>query len=260
LNLNTLILRSYGAARDVRRTVLRGAAALGDKQPVFLLGHMRSGSTLLTNLLRSHPEILGSHELWRTYANRGDLEHLAIDLRNLNPEKAATADFLVDKILHNQLIHDPRYVREHNVKCIFLTREPKASISSMASRLDRLPMYRRPDLAAQYYEFRLRRLAHFAVELDPSSALYVDYAEIVGRTDETLHRITDFLGLQTPLRPEYEVDDTTGVWGLGDGSEHIQAGRVIAAKTEYDVVVDDVWLDRARAAYDDVCAELLNLK
>ena len=118
-------------------------------------------------------------------------------------------------------------------------------------------MYRRPDLAAQYYEFRLRRLSHFALELDPSSAMYVDYEQIVGRTDEALHRMTEFLGLETPLRPEYDVDHTTGVWGAGDGSEHIKAGRVIETKTDYDLDVEPEWLDRAREVYDDVRADLI---
>lgn len=244
-------------ARWARETTIRAyrpihqlQGLLDDRQVVFILGHMRSGSSMLTHVLWSHPEIVGIGELHRQYADRKTLNDLTIWMQWYNRRKLKQARFVLDKLLHERLLPKPQLLRDLNIRCIFLTREPVSSIKSMAMRLKTLRFYQRPDLSAEYYDNRLRQLMEYADIIEHDQGVFLDYTDLVERTDASLALLSEWLGLKQPLSPHYENDPKAKPWSRSDSSEHIDKGVIYKAATEYDVELPPEMIERSRSVYD----------
>jgi hypothetical protein len=170
---------------------------------LFLLGHMRCGSTALANVLCAHPEISGygeSHIDHGTPAAPGRLVLNQIGARRWKP----SAHYLFDKILHDRLDEGvpPGFF---GGRAVFLTRAPEPAIASILALFAALGSRAHPDpaSAAAYYIRRLARLAVLWDGFAPGRRLALEHATLVAHPEASLARISRFLYLDPPLVNAY---------------------------------------------------------
>lgn len=240
------------------RPIHRRRGYLPERQVVFILSHMRAGSSVLTRVLSSHPEVCGVGELHRVYRTEQDLDDLTIWLEWYAESKLRQSRFVLDKLLHNRLLPDPALLARANIKCIFLLREPESSIKSMVMRLSRRDVFGNPVRATEYYTTRMDRLANIAKHVDSESAALLDYSALTHETESSLHLLRTFLGLQSDLSPEYKVDSAMERWERGDGSEHILKGVLHQARTSYGIELPMDLLDFAMESYIATTRQIRN--
>ena len=121
---STRRLRRWYASRLAARTQLDSDEPLAH---LFILGHMRCGSTLLTNILCSHPEVIGFGETRTVYESERDFTKLVWKVHWTHRRFRVTQTYALDKLLHNHQLPDPALLDRRPHKLIFLSREPVRS-------------------------------------------------------------------------------------------------------------------------------------
>lgn len=223
-------------ARHAARRVLRLGFRLAQprqfeaRKYLFLLGHMRSGSSVLQHILTTNPDIVGYGETHLRYSTDESLRDLTADVHVMRGRVRLSGVYDFDKILHDY-IGDERLLARPDVFCVFLIREPGGALGSMIHQFPdwftgrRLPAAELEREAAWYYRDRLTRLEELAGVISGSGrALAMTYAELTEQTGDCFAKMEAMLGLQVPLREDYDVRWTTGQPGRGDRSEKIRRG------------------------------------
>lgn len=196
-------------------------------QYVFILGHMRSRSTLLAHLLGSHPEIRGYTESHIKYRNRWDLARLRWHTV-LADRRWPSGRWLLDKQLHNRMYVPAQLRNSNRFRAIVLVRNPRDAIRSIV-RMGEASGNRRdadPRHATAYYCERLTTLTGLAIEFR-DRALLVDADALVHSTEKCLAAIGRHLALSRPLRAVYRIGPYTGRAGKGDMSPTIKRGVIV---------------------------------
>jgi tetratricopeptide (TPR) repeat protein len=193
--------------------VLRGPkpGSSDSARPIFVIGMMRSGTSLVEQIIASHPSAAGAGELpfWNDVArkhpdaarNAGVTEPLRLKLSEtylgtLNRHSKA-ADRVVDKSNFNTdyvgLIHSVF----PNARIIYVRRDPRdVCLSCYFNQLSTALNFTM-DLAdlAHYYGEHERMIAHWRSVLPAGTLLEVEYAQLIGDQDQWTRRILDFVGL-----------------------------------------------------------------
>lgn len=174
-------------------------------ETIFILSHMRSGSSLLATILGNSSEICGYGESMLSYHSARDLELLAgSNLYRLQPwRRPGDERYMLDKLVHDDLLAPDTLplLAERGCLFIFLMREAAGTIRSMMSMADM-----NDTLAASLYVKRLDMLEQYGRMLpDVGSAFLLSYDDLVRRTEKTLAGLSSYLDLQTPLSATYEV-------------------------------------------------------
>ena len=189
---------------------------------LFVIGHMRSYSSLLAHILGSHPRIVGYAEMHQKYRNMLDLLELTRKVER-TCDKACAGRYVLDKILHPQALKE-RVVSRADVRVIAIAREPEASIASIlairAGGIDSI------ESASMYYEERMEALVR-VTEARNGDVAYVDGETLLDDTDRSLRTLSAHLGIEPALQGEYSTFRFTGVPKYGDPSEWIKSGRVV---------------------------------
>jgi hypothetical protein len=228
---------------------------------LFIVGHMRSFSSLLSHILGSHPEISGYVETHQSYYGRTDLNALR---RRVRETTGARDDcrYVLDKILHNQFYIAPSILTRPDVKTLFLVRRPEETINSILNMMHSLQgkALRTAEQAMQYYVARLRQLQSYSLQLE-AAALFVEAERLIDDTDAVLDGLSRWLELEQPLTAEYKTFQWTGVKGYSDPSPNIKVGTVVSDPEERhrDYVPMDVPQEILQQANEDyaTCRELL---
>lgn len=221
----------------------------------LILGHMRSGSTLLAHILMSHPEVLGCGERNASYRNAADLAALRLDCYFANRTYFGRQRIFVDQVNHNRFIPEDAFLQRPTVKVVFLVRRPEPALASMADVLGRHYGTSLPE-CADYYVARLARLAAYARSMHAAErALCVRYESLVGEPGAALARLQAFLGLATELRQTYRVFPFTG--RRGDPGRRILQGRICGGGAAERPPVPPEVVGPARAAYEDCLRALV---
>ncbi len=192
---------------------------------LFVLAHPRSGSTVLTHILHSHPAIAGFGEHHVSYETEADLARLEARVAFFAHEPGLRTPWVLDKLVWNQHRLAPAILRAPSSRFVFLVRRPEETFDS----------YRRmfPQFPTDADRFRsYRRRMNGLVELaegidDPERAFFLTYDDLVDKTDTSLDALTAFLELASPLEPDYGLTSKTGSQSWGDPSENIKAGRIL---------------------------------
>lgn len=199
--------------------------SLAPKKNVFILSHMRSTSSLLSHVLSSHEQICGHNELHSSYTDR---KHLIKTRAALYVEKESyeQADYLLDKLLHNQLIINED-IFNTPPKYIFLLRNPERTMSSMIKmhlgyKNTKDTIYKLED----YYLNRIDAMIKYWIELK-GEKIFISSEQLVENTSDLLLEVSEFLSLSKPLTEGYDVYSDTGKGGLGDTSNNIKAGKIL---------------------------------
>jgi hypothetical protein len=216
---------------------------------VFILGHMRSGSSLLAHILANHPDIVGAGETHISYQTPADLPKLVLKTCELLHRPVLRKTYMVDQINHPYVTED--VLRSSKIyRCIILIRDPEATIKSTMKMLKC-----QEQEALEVYVKRLDELTQYGLLLG-ERAILVQYDDLLDRTEETLAALTRFLGLQSPLTPTYATHRMTGrVEGYGDPSNNIKAGQIIRTAS-HGIAISNDTLVAATHAYRKCQAEL----
>ena len=183
---------------------------------IFILGHMRCGSTALSHILCSHPEISGYGEAHVHYDGRDALGVLTLNqLRRhaLRPR----ARYLFDKVLHSRYDAGP-HPEFFRARAIFLVREPAATIRSIRNLFRTIGSgeYASDGLAADYYEERLARLIRNWDMFPPKQRMGFTYERLTSNPEAAISAISAFLELSPPLANRYAAPAKTMAHGSGD--------------------------------------------
>ena len=214
---------------------------------VFILSHMRSGSTLLNHILMSHPEILGCGESNAYYDKAKDLAKLRLRTYVYHKHLFKPHRYVVDQINHNKFIRDVNFVNHPRIKKIFLIREPEASISSMVEVLGRF-YGTTLSQAINHYLDRISGLSEFVINLkEKKSAVFLTYSQLVEKPDTILMSLKDFLDLQTNLSAKYSIFSFTGK--RGDPGSTIQLGCICKERNSHQIQIPPNEKDRVKSEY-----------
>lgn len=198
------------------------------QRPIFLLSHMRSNSSLISNLIGNHPQINGYYEMQQAYLDRFDYLYQKILFANQHSEKKE-ANYIFDKILHNHLYLNPNLVVKKNAIIFISLREPNLTIPSIVkyfSNTTRKKEWGNIELATKYYCNRIKHLAEYSEKIK-NKYYYFDASLIRNDSQATLTFISENIGLKSSLTNQYIPQKLTGSGGAGDRSENILTGNII---------------------------------
>lgn len=216
---NAAFFASIAKAFPKRLFARRPFAGVSDARPLFIVGMPRSGSTLVEQILSSHPAVHGAGEVkhWsRALAAEraadpafpgfpalvGGLTQAAAERiagRYLAAvgagagEAARITDKLLTNIFHVGLLHlvfpEARFVHTR--------RDPVDTCLSAFSKLFKDEMAHSYDLGelGRYYRRYEALMAHWRKVLPPGVMLEVDYEAVVADTEGQARRLLDHAGL-----------------------------------------------------------------
>lgn len=229
---------------------------------LFILSHMRSGSSLLTHILNSNPEIIGYGETHLQYASESDFRKLIAkvywksqdfktlqDLKNLQMNHK----YILDKVLHNNKFLSDKFLTSERVYVIFLIREPQRSLPSI---IDLKPDWSE-DKALSYYNGRLLMLEQYARIINSKQrSLLLTYDRLLDDTSSVFETLNQFLETKTGFSEEYDLLETTGRQGVGDSKGAIAAGKIIRNPRKLETNFSPDLLQRGTIAFDRCLATL----
>lgn len=190
-----------------------------DPTPVFLVGFPRSGTTLLDQILASHPKITtleerdtladsamalvrseGTFDFWATIADV-DLEQL----RTLYWQQVQTGllgqrmkDVFIDKMPLNAALLPVIYRVFPDAKIVFAVRDPRDTVLSCYQQRFGMnaAMFQllRLDTASRYYDAVMKLVGGCRVKL-PLAVHEVRYEAVISDFDATVGGVLEFLGV-----------------------------------------------------------------
>lgn len=191
---------------------------LGGKTPVFIVGMPRSGTTLIEQILASHPNVFGAGELidlhevihgavgaitgqpftaWAPKLTADDFQHLGEEylerVWRLNPEAAYITDKMPANFFYIGMIR--RMLPQARI--IHAMRDPMDSCLSCFARLFNDTMAFAYDLGTlgRYYVRYMQLMDHWQATLPEGTILNVRYEEVVADVEGQARRMLAYLGL-----------------------------------------------------------------
>jgi len=182
-----------------------------DETPVFVVGMLRSGTTLVEQILSSHPEVYGAGELSffleRLDTPLSEIGSIGSDyVRRLQPASPG-AKRIVDKMPHNYAAIGLIRLSLPNARIIHVQRTPADTCLSIYAT----PFLAAPEfghdkshIAFAYREY-VRLMDYWRTVLPPSAILHVEYERLVEDQEAETRRMVEFSGLdwsESCLHPE----------------------------------------------------------
>jgi tetratricopeptide (TPR) repeat protein len=176
------------------------------ERPVFVVGLPRSGTSLVEQILASHPQVFGAGEARalplvfndRNTVPRADWAQLAQRYLDQVGERAGDAQRIVDKLPGN--FAQVGFIRLlfPNARIIHIRRDPLDNgVSLFFTLFDHGHGYSY-DLRdiGRFRNAYLRLMAHWRASLSPERFLEIDYETIVDDVETQARRLIDFIGLE----------------------------------------------------------------
>ena len=208
------IARSFDASLLPRTSHDSGSAG---PTPIFVIGMPRSGTTLVEQILASHPAVHGAGELALfCYAIEAAGEYPAalarLDpagwaaigrtymsslARRIAPARAPQHRFVVDKMPANFLYAGPIHAALPQARIIHCRRDPVDTCLSCYSKLftrEQLFTYDQAELGAFHVGYQAL-IAHWRSLLPESHFLEISYEDVVDDNEAQTRRMLAFLGL-----------------------------------------------------------------
>jgi tetratricopeptide (TPR) repeat protein len=197
----------------------RKFAGLDDDRPVFIVGMPRSGSTLVEQILSSHPDVYGAGEVKYLSIALGRLrdrfpslpkypEMMAkitpaqLDIAGKNYQQtlsqgAGDAKRITDKLLTNYFFLGLINLMVPNAKVINTMRDPVDTCLSGFTKLFKDDMPHSYDLGelGRYYGKYRELMEHWHKVLPEGFLTTVVYEDVVADTEKEARRLIEFLGL-----------------------------------------------------------------
>lgn len=191
-----------------------------EARPVFIVGMPRSGSTLVEQILASHPAVQAAGEVKHLHQGvvavdtsfgsalrypelahlmeRPQFEAIARHYRTNMPVLAEGKRFATDKMLTNYYYVGLIYLLFPNARVIHCTRNAVDTCVSCFSKMFREDMAYTYDLGelARYYKKYAGLMAHWKAVLPEGFILDVAYEDVVGDIEREARRVTAHCGLE----------------------------------------------------------------
>ena len=200
----TLVGEGLGAREDA-----------SSKSPIFIVGMPRSGTTLLEQILSSHPAVYGAGELMdmnQVIMNAApdqrfpdfvpglsaeDFARMGDEYRKRVWKLAPDAERITDKMPANFFYIGMIRLMLPNAKIIHAMRDPMDSCFSNYARLFNDTMEFAYDLGTlgRYYARYITLMQHWHAVLPPGSILDLRYENMVADTEGQARRILEYVGL-----------------------------------------------------------------
>ena len=236
---------------ELAATLQRAAAVALPRQHIFLLSHMRAYTSLFGHILGSNPQICGYYEMHIGYHSWKSLVRQKLRYFRDDPVKPGVR-FMFDKVLHNDHDTNLKVLDMPRCRVIFALREPQSvvpSILKLYAQVDPQHEFNDEAFATQYYIERLEELDRLAGALQ-RPYFYLDADSLKHDADDCLARLSNWLGLSTPLSPNYEMQRNSLKERYGDSSERMKAGQITSDKSDYDsYAADPASMARATETY-----------
>jgi hypothetical protein len=259
--------RSQKLRREIRRLLMqaktlamRPVSLVARNQFIFIMGHMRSGSSLLCHLLCSSDQILGFGETHTNYRYRSDLAKLLMCVGNQTGENPFNYRYVLDKIVGCQHVICRSVLTDRRCRYVFLVREPVATVASLIAMRRQFHDESQDQLlafAARHYTKRIDQLLNMVDAIDDRErCLLVTHHQLLSETSSTFTAFERFFDLRAPLREEYDVMPTTGQPGVGDPSPNIRLGRIHRALPQKHIQMPAAMLSELQHCYENCLAML----
>jgi hypothetical protein len=256
MSMRDLIKQGVGA------TVAHAAPQCRYDRAIFVLAHMRCGSTALSNILCSRPDISGYGEAHIRYDGRAALGRLVVN-QALRKAWKPRARYLFDKILHNR--HDDAAPQAFfEARAIFVLRPPGAAVRSIRTLYNQLGRdeYGTDTAATVYYIERVQAMACQWARFDPARRVGLTSAGLLSDPDTALARISDRLTLRPPLENRYDSNAQACKGGAGDPLvsgryNRIEPSTAASAPDLLDALEVPDAMRREAAAAHAACAALI---
>ncbi|MHB8476273.1 MAG: tetratricopeptide repeat-containing sulfotransferase family protein [Steroidobacteraceae bacterium] len=189
-----------------------GPPASDSMKPIFVVGMPRSGTSLMEQIIASHPDAKGAGEL--TFWGRAARDHETAIRRTLLEEstrKKLAEDYLRDlqarcgdalRIVDKTPVNSDYLGVIHsifpNARIIYMQRDPIDACLSCYFQKFGVELNFTMDLSdlAHYFRQHQRLMAHWRAVLPPGSVLEVPYAELVTDQEGWTRKVLAFLGLE----------------------------------------------------------------
>ena len=192
---------------------------LDDERPTFIVGMPRSGSTLVEQILSSHPDVYGAGEVKYLSMSLGKLRDrfpslpkypdminkitpAQMDLVAKNYLRLVTATSgdkkrVTDKLLTNYFFVGLIHLLFPKAKIIHTRRDPVDTCLSGFTKLFKDDMPHSYDLGelGRYYGKYREIMEHWEKVLPEGVLITVDYEDVVADTEGQARRLIEFLGL-----------------------------------------------------------------
>lgn len=208
--IETIFSREFLAARR--------DFGLASRLPVFIVGMPRSGSTLIEQILASHPEAFGAGELpilphLLNQADHGkkidfpdgvpalaisQIHRLAEQYVTVLRAESSDATRIVDKLLENFMGLGLIALMFPHARIIHIKRDPVDTCLSCFAKLfngNHLPYTYELTELGRFYRGYVRLMDHWRNVLPPGMMLEVQYEDLVGDFDLRARRIVAHCGL-----------------------------------------------------------------
>jgi tetratricopeptide (TPR) repeat protein len=192
----------------------RGAAAAPSRRPVFVVGMLRSGTSLAEQILASHPDVFGAGELTFWSTRLAALLPLMPDDTSPAPQTEGLAragcDYLdhlhtlhagaarvIDKLPTNFLASGLISAALPGARIIHMQRDPiDTCLSIYFQHFEAINTYTHDleDLAHYYRQYR-RLMHHWRAVLPKDAMLDVPYEGLVADPERWTHRMLEFIDL-----------------------------------------------------------------
>jgi Flp pilus assembly protein TadD len=185
-------------------------------KPVFVVGMMRSGTSLVEQIIASHPAATGAGELafWNEVVRKHNTlirqellgeplrKELAEDYLRTLARHSADALRVIDKAPINSDFLGVIHSVFPNARIIYMRRDPIDTCLSCYFQQFISALNFTMDLSdlAHYYREHQRLMAHWRAVLPPGAILDVPYAELVADQEGWTRRILNFIGLEWDQR------------------------------------------------------------
>jgi tetratricopeptide (TPR) repeat protein len=188
-----------------------GAAGNGSRRPVFIIGMPRSGTTLLEQILASHPEAFGCGELrfWHTARaeyespgpretdGRGAIAAAAAKYSSLLASFSADAARVIDKMPANFMNLGLIHAAFPQARIIHMRRNPLDTGLSIYFQIFSNTHLYANDLEdiAHYFTQYSRLMAHWRATLPKDTILEVPYEKLVADPEPWIREVVRYVGL-----------------------------------------------------------------
>jgi len=210
---------------------LRGTGS-NSRKPIFVVGMMRSGTTLVEQILSSHPSVTGAGELdfWLDHGPRCfDLVKRDVDFKRVVQaasmylqvldDSGNGAERVVDKMPQNFQMVGLIHTAFPKAPIIHVRRNPiDTCLSIYTNAYQESPAFahQRSSIVFAYRQYQ-RMVAHWRAVIPANRFLEVDYEELVTNPEPQIRKILAFSGLpfdEACLRPEdnQRVVTTPSLW------------------------------------------------
>lgn len=183
--------------------------------PIFILGMMRSGSTLVEQILASHPQVFGAGELtlfrqalaaqsgWARFPETipsiqaGTIDAIAAQYQARLRQEAPDAPRITDKYLHNFLYCGLIALAMPHARIIHTMRDPVDTCLSIYSKMFTGHHPYAYDLAelGRYYRAYQSLMDHWRKVLPEGAMIDVAYEDVVGDLEGQARRLLDHCDL-----------------------------------------------------------------